>query len=87
MDSPPEIWIRRRSFAKRRLFVTAVRVLDDDKKCSGLLISRRLCRFEVPPECSVELSPHGYQFFAELFQVFDKVSAQVLLSERKNAYG
>jgi Ras family protein T1 len=28
--------------------------------------------FEVPSECSVELSPHGYQFFAELFQTFDK---------------
>ncbi|KAF7727122.1 ERMES complex Ca(2+)-binding regulatory GTPase gem1 [Apophysomyces ossiformis] len=28
---------------------------------------------DVPQECSVELSPHGYQFFAELFQVFDKV--------------
>ncbi|KAJ8660662.1 hypothetical protein O0I10_003710 [Lichtheimia ornata] len=27
---------------------------------------------EVPQECSVELSPHGYQFFAELFQAFDK---------------
>ncbi|KAF1800565.1 P-loop containing nucleoside triphosphate hydrolase protein [Mucor lusitanicus] len=27
---------------------------------------------EVPQECSVELSPHGYQFFAELFQTFDK---------------
>lgn len=30
------------------------------------------CSFEVPSECSVELSPHGYQFFAELFQTFDK---------------
>ncbi|KAI8370546.1 EF hand associated-domain-containing protein [Radiomyces spectabilis] len=28
--------------------------------------------FDVPAECSVELSPHGYQFFAELFQAFDK---------------
>ncbi|KAI8968398.1 EF hand associated-domain-containing protein [Mycotypha africana] len=28
--------------------------------------------FEVPSECSVELSPYGYQFFAELFQTFDK---------------
>ncbi|ORX62339.1 mitochondrial Rho GTPase [Hesseltinella vesiculosa] len=28
--------------------------------------------FEVPPECSVELSPHGYQFLAELFQAYDK---------------
>ncbi|KAI7869486.1 EF hand associated-domain-containing protein [Spinellus fusiger] len=27
---------------------------------------------DVPQECSVELSPHGYQFFAELFQSFDK---------------
>ncbi|KAF9978524.1 ERMES complex Ca(2+)-binding regulatory GTPase gem1 [Actinomortierella ambigua] len=32
-----------------------------------------LCpRIEVPPDCSVELSPKGYQFFTELFQVFDK---------------
>jgi len=31
-----------------------------------------LSRLEVPSECSVELSPHGYQFFAELFQTFDK---------------
>lgn len=29
-------------------------------------------RLEIPSECSVELSPHGYQFFAELFQTFDK---------------
>ncbi|ORE09753.1 mitochondrial Rho GTPase [Rhizopus microsporus var. microsporus] len=27
---------------------------------------------EVPSECSVELSPLGYQFFTELFQIFDK---------------
>ncbi|KAG0799728.1 hypothetical protein G6F22_002940 [Rhizopus arrhizus] len=27
---------------------------------------------EIPPECSVELSPLGYQFFTELFQIFDK---------------
>ncbi|ORY98533.1 EF hand associated-domain-containing protein [Syncephalastrum racemosum] len=31
-----------------------------------------LPNLEVPQECSVELSPHGYQFFAELFQAFDK---------------
>ncbi|ORX81805.1 mitochondrial Rho 1 [Basidiobolus meristosporus CBS 931.73] len=28
--------------------------------------------FEVEPDCTVELSPSGYQFFTELFQVFDK---------------
>ncbi|KAI8616444.1 P-loop containing nucleoside triphosphate hydrolase protein [Chytriomyces sp. MP71] len=26
---------------------------------------------QVPPECSVELSPDGYQFFTDLFQIFD----------------
>ncbi|KAF9182882.1 ERMES complex Ca(2+)-binding regulatory GTPase gem1 [Haplosporangium sp. Z 11] len=32
-----------------------------------------LCpRIEIPIDCSVELSPKGYQFFTELFQVFDK---------------
>jgi Ras family protein T1 len=30
--------------------------------------------FDVPVDCSVELSPDGYQFFAELLQAFDKVS-------------
>jgi hypothetical protein len=34
-------------------------------------------RFDVSPECSVELSPHGYQFFAELFQTFDKVKRAI----------
>ncbi|RCI02512.1 ERMES complex Ca(2+)-binding regulatory GTPase gem1, partial [Rhizopus stolonifer] len=28
--------------------------------------------FLLPTQCSVELSPHGYQFFAELFQTFDQ---------------
>ncbi|KDQ20950.1 hypothetical protein BOTBODRAFT_124842 [Botryobasidium botryosum FD-172 SS1] len=29
-------------------------------------------KFDVPHDCSVELSPLGYQFFTELFQIFDK---------------
>ncbi|GBB88447.1 hypothetical protein RclHR1_00150043 [Rhizophagus clarus] len=28
--------------------------------------------FDVPHDCSVELSPLGYEFFTEIFQVFDK---------------
>ncbi|PWZ02167.1 mitochondrial Rho GTPase 1 [Testicularia cyperi] len=28
--------------------------------------------FAVPPECSVELSPHGYQFLTDIFEVHDK---------------
>ena len=30
-------------------------------------------RFDVPLDCSVELSPLGYQFFTDIFEVFDKV--------------
>jgi EF hand associated len=29
---------------------------------------------EVPGDCSVELSPLGYQFFTDIFEIFDKVS-------------
>jgi len=29
-------------------------------------------RFDVPSDCSVELSPLGYQFFTDVFEVFDK---------------
>lgn len=30
-------------------------------------------RFDVPHDCSVELSPKGYQFFTDIFETFDKV--------------
>jgi len=30
-------------------------------------------RFDVPSDCSVELSPLGYQFFTDIFEIFDKV--------------
>jgi hypothetical protein len=30
-------------------------------------------RFDVPHDCSVELSPLGYQFFTDIFETFDKV--------------
>ncbi|KAJ3771114.1 P-loop containing nucleoside triphosphate hydrolase protein [Lentinula raphanica] len=29
-------------------------------------------KFDVPPDCSVELSPPGYQFFTDIFETFDK---------------
>ncbi|KAF9019193.1 mitochondrial Rho GTPase [Hymenopellis radicata] len=29
-------------------------------------------KFEVPPDCSVELSPLGYQFLTDIFETFDK---------------
>ncbi|TEB39827.1 mitochondrial Rho GTPase [Coprinellus micaceus] len=31
-----------------------------------------LPKFEVPSDCSVELSPLGYQFFTDIFEIFDK---------------
>ena len=30
-------------------------------------------RFDVPADCSVELSPLGYQFFTDIFEIYDKV--------------
>ena len=30
-------------------------------------------RFDVPYDCSVELSPKGYQFLTDIFVTFDKV--------------
>ena len=36
-------------------------------------------RFDVPPDCSVELSPLGYQFFTEIFEIFDKVTSHSTL--------
>ncbi|KAG6335562.1 hypothetical protein ID866_3525 [Astraeus odoratus] len=32
-----------------------------------------LPKFDVPHDCSVELSPKGYQFFTDIFETFDKV--------------
>ncbi|KAJ3726420.1 EF hand associated-domain-containing protein [Lentinula guzmanii] len=29
-------------------------------------------KFDIPPDCSVELSPPGYQFFTDIFETFDK---------------
>ncbi|KAF8903139.1 P-loop containing nucleoside triphosphate hydrolase protein [Gymnopilus junonius] len=31
-----------------------------------------LPKFDVPADCSVELSPMGYKFFTEIFEIFDK---------------
>jgi len=37
-------------------------------------------RFDVPHDCSVELSPKGYQFFTDIFETFDKAILHVKLS-------
>lgn len=30
-------------------------------------------RFDIPSDCTAELSPKGYQFFTDIFETFDKV--------------
>lgn len=38
-------------------------------------------KFDVPPDCSVELSPLGYQFFTDIFESFDKDQDGALKSD------
>jgi len=47
--------------------------LDPDSFDRLLIAARRL---EVPYDCSVELSPSGYQFLTEIFEIFDQVRAE-----------
>lgn len=37
-----------------------------------VVVSVRSLRFDVPYDCSVELSHLGYQFFTDIFMMFDK---------------
>ena len=37
------------------------------------MLNIRLFRFDVPLDCSVELSPDGYSFLTEIFEKFDRV--------------
>jgi mitochondrial Rho GTPase 1 len=37
-------------------------------------------RLDVPADCSVELSPLGYQFFTDVFETFDKVWNRLISS-------
>jgi Ras family protein T1 len=34
-----------------------------------------MIRFDVPYDCSVELSPLGNQFLTDIFEAYDKVSS------------
>lgn len=39
-------------------------------RSGGNLTPRR--RFDIPFDCTAELSPKGYQFFTDIFETFDK---------------
>jgi hypothetical protein len=40
-------------------------------------------RFDVPVDCSAELSPSGYTFFTDLFEAFDKVGLNCRLCSQE----
>jgi hypothetical protein len=71
MDGLAQIRIRRRYATDRGL--SGAQVSPE----AAFLPLRRLIgtvlRFDVPYDCSVELSTLGYQFFTDIFQIFDKV--------------
>lgn len=71
MDSAEKIWVCRRSNFDRIISATKVRFVLSLVYQLFLVFS--FCRFDVPPDCSVELSHLGYQFFTEIFEIFDKV--------------
>lgn len=69
MDGVEKVWVCRGPNIDRIIFTTQVRLSYDEIWCTKPLP----CRFDVTPDCSVELSPFGHQFFTELFEIFDKV--------------
>lgn len=68
MDCPTEIWLWRRSSVNRRLPLSQVRLIILFVFMGKLTVYR----FDVPHDCSVELSPNGYKFLTDLFEAFDK---------------
>ncbi|KAL8284241.1 hypothetical protein RQP46_004990 [Phenoliferia psychrophenolica] len=42
-------------------------------------------RFDIPSDCTAELSPKGYQFFTDIFETFDKDRDGALSSEELNS--
>jgi hypothetical protein len=70
MDRPQKVWLRRRPPINGSFPLTAVRLT---VILTHIIDPTRFHRFDVPSDCSVELSPLGYQFFTDIFEVFDKV--------------
>jgi hypothetical protein len=73
MDSTTEVWICGGFASDWVLFITQVGVVLHPYWAQILILS---VRFDVPSDCSVELSPLGYQFFTDIFEIFDKVTPQ-----------
>jgi hypothetical protein len=69
MDRPQKAWLRGRPSISRIVPLSSVR--EQLSKPSSFDLMRY--RFDVPLDCSVELTPLGYQFFTDIFEVFDKV--------------
>lgn len=77
MDCLTEIRLRRRSKAYGKLPLPEVSSqLFSVPRRIELTLER--ARFDVPSDCSVELSPLGVKFFTETFEAFDKVTKDLL---------
>lgn len=42
-------------------------------------------RFDIPSDCTAELSPKGYQFFTDIFETFDKVRSAYPVPLKRSA--
>jgi hypothetical protein len=69
LDCFEAVWVCGRFEVNRRMAGAQVSCIFSIL-CFGLNFT---LRFDVPHDCSVELSPQGYQFFTDIFQIFDKV--------------
>lgn len=63
------VWVRERPDVERRLCGAKVRKVF----IAGTHRLKDPARFDVPTDCSAELSPSGYAFFTDLFETFDQV--------------
>ena len=69
MDNPQIVWLWRRLETRGILPVPEVSV---SRVAPFVVVSTESFRFDVPHDCSVELSHLGYQFFTDIFMMFDK---------------
>ena len=76
MDRSQEVWIWRGPGADRRCLESEVSFLVTR---SARQRQRDLYRFDVPGDCSVELSPLGNQFLTDIFEAYDRVSRLTII--------
>lgn len=84
MDGTAAVRIRRGSPVDRSLPISKVSAARSSPCVYPDRLTRLLLRFEVPHDCSVELSPLGYKFFTDIFEAYDKDQDGALKTEELN---